>query len=66
MKILFAEDEMMGQVIMQSFLRKLLCEPTIVSDGSFLLYEYKKNHQKYDAIITDIHMPIMEGTEAAR
>ena len=38
----------------------------MVENGQELVRVYKEKHSRYDAIVTDIHMPNMHGTEAVK
>jgi signal transduction histidine kinase/ActR/RegA family two-component response regulator len=60
--ILVAEDNKINQVVTKNLLKKhgYLC--TIVENGKEALKEVKNN--KYDLILMDINMPVMNGNEA--
>jgi hemerythrin-like metal-binding protein len=59
---LVADDQNDNRLIVKLFLSKLSCNITDASDGQEALDLFKKN--KYDIIIIDDEMPIMNGTEA--
>ena len=61
-KILVAEDNLANQELIKFYLENLELDFTIKDNGLEALEEYKKN--KYDIILTDINMPIMDGVEA--
>jgi PAS domain S-box-containing protein len=63
-KILIAEDNLNNQKLIQILLNKLGLESTIVSNGEEALFEYKK--EKYDLILMDINMPVMDGLSATK
>ena len=64
MKIIYAEDSIVQQFFMQPLYDKLRIKVHMVMNGKELVKEFKKNPKKYDAIVTDIHMPILDGVEA--
>lgn len=61
-KILLAEDNLANQELVKYVLNDLGVNFEIKDNGLELVEEYKKN--KYDLILTDINMPIMDGLEA--
>ena len=63
-KILIAEDNLNNQKLIQILLNKLGLESTIVSNGEEAFFEYKR--EKYDLILMDINMPIMDGLSATK
>ncbi len=62
LSVLIAEDNKINQKLMKYTLSNLKIEPTIVENGKEALEHRKKN--KYDIILMDIQMPIMDGVEA--
>ncbi len=60
-KVLVAEDNLANQELMKYVLDFLGVEAVIKNNGLEALEEYKIN--KYDLILTDINMPIMDGVE---
>ena len=63
-KVLVAEDNINNQKLIEVLLKKLGIEPIIVSNGLEALESYKEN--KYDLILMDINMPIMDGLKATQ
>ena len=61
-KILVVEDNKINQVVTQNLLKKANYEYDIVSNGLEALNAAKNN--KFDLILMDINMPIMNGREA--
>ena len=61
-KILVAEDNLANQELMRYVLESLGVDAVIKNNGLETLKEYKTN--KYDLVLTDINMPIMDGVEA--
>ena len=62
--ILIAEDNPNNQKLIEILLSKLGMNSTIVSNGLEAVEEYKKT--KYDLILMDINMPIMDGIRAMK
>lgn len=63
-KILIAEDDFANQKVASLFLRKIGCEPELVSNGEEAVERVKLQH--YDLILMDCRMPVMDGLEATR
>ncbi|GAA3610003.1 ATP-binding protein [Flavivirga amylovorans] len=63
-KILIVEDNKINQVVTQNLLKKANYESVVVSNGLEALNIAKVN--KFDLILMDINMPIMNGKEATR
>jgi CheY-like chemotaxis protein len=64
LKILIADDDSINQRVMREYMTKLHLKADFVSNGKKALELYKEN--KYDLILMDIQMPIMNGVEAAK
>lgn len=62
--ILVAEDTRTNQVLIRSLLTRLGLKVTIVEDGSEALR--KALTERFDLILMDIEMPVMNGYEATR
>lgn len=63
-KILVAEDNLANQELLKYHLENLGFDFVIKENGLEALKEYKEN--KYDLILTDINMPVMDGIEALK
>lgn len=61
MRLLVAEDNEINQFVIQKQLEKLECQATIVSDGEEALEQWRTG--QYDIVLTDCHMPNMNGFE---
>ena len=64
LKIMVAEDKVVNQKVIQLMLKGLGCEVDIVNNGEECLFKYRDNVGKYDLILMDIQMPIMDGLVA--
>ena len=63
-KILLAEDQLFNQMVIKTMARNWDCAIDVVEDGEQAIEKLKKN--KYDLILMDIHMPIMDGMETLK
>ena len=67
MKLLCAEDNELNQEILRALLDMEGAECEICDDGQQLVDAFTKAPAgKYDVILTDVQMPVMDGYEAAR
>ena len=64
LKILIAEDNAINQKVVQQILLKFGYRADLASNGIEALNALERQH--YDLILMDIHMPEMDGLEAAR
>ncbi|MBF0445839.1 MAG: response regulator [Magnetococcales bacterium] len=62
LSILLADDVEENCMVLQSFLKETPYQLTTVENGALALEKYKNG--KFDLILMDIHMPIMDGYEA--
>lgn len=62
--ILVADDNETNQLLARIFLEKLGYSPTIVGDGASAISKFNENN--FDFIFMDIHMPKVDGLEAAK
>jgi PAS domain S-box-containing protein len=62
-RVLVAEDYVPNQNVLQLQLQTMGCEVEVAPDGAAALNMWRKN--SYDLILTDIDMPVMNGTELA-
>jgi signal transduction histidine kinase/AmiR/NasT family two-component response regulator len=59
LRILAAEDNPTNQLVLRAVLRQAGVEPIIVDDGAKALAAWREGH--WDAVLMDIHMPVMDG-----
>lgn len=63
-KILLAEDDVINQLYLASFLRSAGCEVDTAYNGIAVLELFDQD--KYDLVILDGQMPVMDGIETAQ
>jgi CheY-like chemotaxis protein len=61
LRILLAEDNLVNQRLAAIQLRKLGHEVSVVANGQEALDALE--HERFDAVIVDVHMPVMDGLE---
>ena len=64
LKVLFVEDNILNQKLMNINLAKLHCIIALANNGYEGVERYK--NQEFDVILMDLMMPIMDGFESAR
>lgn len=62
MRVLVAEDNVINQRVVQAMLQVLGINALIVNDGAAAVAEVER--APFDLILTDIHMPVMDGLTA--
>ena len=63
-RVLIAEDNILTSDILRQFLKDANIPADIASNGAIAMEYWRKN--KYDLVILDCHMPVMDGFEVAR
>ena len=63
LEILIAEDNAFNQAVVVRMLAKLGYRADVVCDGSAAVAAVTR--QRYDVVLMDMHMPVMDGLEAA-
>jgi signal transduction histidine kinase/AmiR/NasT family two-component response regulator len=64
LRVLAADDNPTNQKVIAAVLAPLGAEVEMVSDGAACVEAWKRGG--YDIVLMDIHMPVMDGVEAAR
>lgn len=64
--VLVAEDNPINQMIVESFLTADGHGLKVVENGKLAVAEMRENPEKYDLILMDIMMPVLDGVEATR
>lgn len=64
--VLVADDNKTNQMIASSLLEQINVDAIMASDGQEAFSLYKEAARKPDLILMDLHMPVMDGYEAAR
>lgn len=64
--ILLVDDNSVNQRVASLILEKAGCEVDIVSNGKQSIDKVIKNDRKYDLILMDIQMPVMDGITATQ
>jgi signal transduction histidine kinase/ActR/RegA family two-component response regulator len=62
--VLLAEDDVVNQMVVAELLKQLGCSVDVVGDGEAACVAVAG--QRYDLVLMDIHMPVMDGYDAAR
>ncbi|MCD8522066.1 MAG: response regulator [Saccharospirillaceae bacterium] len=63
-RILLAEDNLVNQKVATQMLARLGCEVTVAANGQEAVQLYQT--QRFDLVLMDCHMPVMDGLEATR
>jgi len=63
-RVLLAEDDAINQMVVEAMLTRLGCEVEVAPDGAAACDAAA--HGRYDMILMDCHMPVMDGFEATR
>lgn len=63
--VLAAEDNLINQKVLRRMLQDSVAGLTIVSDGLQAVENFS-NGAKYDIVILDVHMPVMNGYQSAQ
>ena len=63
-KVLLVEDDKVNQMIAIKMLKKFNCEVTLANNGQEAVDLFSEN--KFDLVLMDIQMPVMNGIDAAK
>jgi len=66
LKVLLVEDNKINQLVASTLLQKQGVKVTIVNNGQEALDSALYGGDVYDAVLMDLHMPVMDGREATR
>nr|WP_246348293.1 ATP-binding protein [Sphingomonas aerophila] len=66
LRVLLAEDHDVNQMLVKAMLSRLGHECVIVQDGGQALQAATSTGAKFDLVLMDLQMPVMDGLEAAR
>ena len=66
LSILLVEDNKLNQRLMESSLKRFGFKIDVANNGLEAVEKYKAKSKKYNLIIMDIMMPVMDGLEATR
>jgi signal transduction histidine kinase len=64
LRVLAADDNPTNQKVVEAVLAPLNAEVVLVADGAACVEAWKTEH--FDIVLMDIHMPVMDGLEAAQ
>ncbi|HEB26399.1 MAG TPA: response regulator [Porticoccus sp.] len=66
LKVLVAEDNKVNQQVALGLMAKLGVKPDLVADGAAAVDIICKQQRRYDLILMDCEMPVLDGYEATR
>jgi PAS domain S-box-containing protein len=66
LRVLVAEDHPVNMLIVGTMLRRLGAEVLEAVDGRAAVETAIGSHDRLDAVLMDLHMPVLDGLEAAR
>ena len=66
LRVLVAEDNPVNQLVTQGYLRKLGIDSELAEDGRAAVHRYRERQGKFDVILMDLDMPLMDGPAATR
>jgi signal transduction histidine kinase/CheY-like chemotaxis protein len=64
LRVLAAEDNRVNQLVLTTLLAQVGVEPVLVEDGQAAVEAWRRG--KYDLILMDIQMPVLDGVSAIR
>jgi CheY-like chemotaxis protein len=66
LRVLAAEDNAVNASVLKGMLEKLGHRPVFCKDGAAAVATFDKNTPRFDVVLLDYQMPIMDGLEACR
>ncbi len=65
--VLLADDNALNQVVSRAVLERMGHDVTVVGDGAEALHEVSTQpSDHFDAVLMDVHMPVMDGLQATQ
>lgn len=65
-RLLVVEDNPTNQLVAEGMLHHLGCEVDVVGDGAAALARLEQDPGRYDIVLMDCQLPVMDGLEATR
>jgi signal transduction histidine kinase/DNA-binding response OmpR family regulator len=66
LNVLVAEDNPVNAQVLKSMLEQLGHRPLLCSDGAAVVEAYRRTPQRFDLILMDYEMPVLDGLAAAQ
>lgn len=63
-KVLLAEDDEIGRLVVCGYLEKIGCEVTAVTNGEEVFEQFKR--ERYQLVLMDLQMPVVDGFTAVK
>ena len=63
-QILVAEDNPANQMVMKKLLKKVGIVAEFAENGQIALDKYKAEHERWDLVLMDCEMPVLDGYDA--
>ncbi|WP_354016444.1 response regulator [Endozoicomonas lisbonensis] len=63
-QILVAEDNSANQMVMKKLLKKVGIEAEFANNGQIALENYQQNHERWQLVLMDCEMPVLDGYDA--
>jgi CheY-like chemotaxis protein len=64
LRVLVADDHATNQLVVRMMLEQFGIEPVVVGDGAEAFEAFKR--ERFDAVLMDMQMPVMDGLQATR
>ena len=64
--ILVVEDNPLNQTVAQVMLERLGQHVTVAENGQEALKQLELGHSRFDLVLMDMQMPVLDGTETTR
>jgi len=66
-RVLLVEDNLVNQIVAQQYLERMGLEVRVVADGAEALAAIEEaTTRPFDAVLMDLHMPVLDGLETTR